>query len=236
MVRAAPAGGEPGGRVHPHGRARGDRRRLGGRRRGGPHLRRHFLRALLSGRRFGEAVQQARRETWERHRQMNTWGAYQCYGDSDYRLGDMVQPQARRPARRSTYRPPRRASTCTTWRAQSPRRKSGAAKASRRASRTSKRACRISLRNDNAMNARLGSVYYDLGDFANALRCYRMAERAELAPRDIEHYANAAARRAEQLADSATGSWQCQGEARGQVRSNGDGKSARTGRPRDHPA
>ncbi|MGQ0697025.1 MAG: DUF7379 domain-containing protein [Panacagrimonas sp.] len=35
---------------------------------------------------FGEAVQAAREETWMRFPSVNTWGAYQCYGDPSFRL------------------------------------------------------------------------------------------------------------------------------------------------------
>ena len=35
---------------------------------------------------FGEAVHTARKTTWERWPQCNTWGAYQAYGDPHYRL------------------------------------------------------------------------------------------------------------------------------------------------------
>jgi len=35
---------------------------------------------------FGRAVKEARKATFEIHPQTNTWGAYQCYGDPDYRL------------------------------------------------------------------------------------------------------------------------------------------------------
>ncbi|EGK73419.1 hypothetical protein METUNv1_00046 [Methyloversatilis universalis FAM5] len=42
--------------------------------------------ALLEGRGFGDAVRLAREATWSRHPRVNTWGAYQCYGDPDYRL------------------------------------------------------------------------------------------------------------------------------------------------------
>lgn len=45
-----------------------------------------FYAALLNGAAFGDAVTTARLETWENHRDTNTWGAYQCYGDPDYRL------------------------------------------------------------------------------------------------------------------------------------------------------
>ncbi len=45
-----------------------------------------FYQRLLDGERFGMAVKQAREETYRRHAGLNTWGAYQCYGDPDFRL------------------------------------------------------------------------------------------------------------------------------------------------------
>ncbi|MBO0615019.1 DUF7379 domain-containing protein [Thiothrix fructosivorans] len=42
--------------------------------------------ALLQGYPFGMAVLMARRETWLQYPHSNTWGAYQCYGDPDYKL------------------------------------------------------------------------------------------------------------------------------------------------------
>lgn len=45
-----------------------------------------FYEQMLKGQRFGESVKEARKVTYERHPQTNTWGAYQCYGDPDYRL------------------------------------------------------------------------------------------------------------------------------------------------------
>lgn len=41
---------------------------------------------MLAGVAFGTAVRLARRETYLHHPGVNTWGAYQCYGDPDYRL------------------------------------------------------------------------------------------------------------------------------------------------------
>ncbi len=46
-----------------------------------------FYRRMLAGDAFGEAVRAAREETWQRCAGVNTWGAYQCYGDPGYRLG-----------------------------------------------------------------------------------------------------------------------------------------------------
>lgn len=45
-----------------------------------------FYREMLAGRRFGEAVRQARFDAYRRHPATNTWGAYQAYGDERYRL------------------------------------------------------------------------------------------------------------------------------------------------------
>ncbi|GAA2741033.1 hypothetical protein GCM10009868_05530 [Terrabacter aerolatus] len=41
---------------------------------------------MLSGLTFGEALSAARWQTWNDYPAVNTWGAYQCYGDPDYRL------------------------------------------------------------------------------------------------------------------------------------------------------
>jgi CHAT domain/Lecithin:cholesterol acyltransferase len=45
-----------------------------------------FYDEMLKGHAFGEAVKLARCATFERHPGSNTWGAYQCYGDPEYRL------------------------------------------------------------------------------------------------------------------------------------------------------
>jgi hypothetical protein len=52
-----------------------------------------FYTRLLDGETFGEAVRAAREEVWTRFPNVNTWGAYQCYGDPGYRLhGDGATP------------------------------------------------------------------------------------------------------------------------------------------------
>jgi hypothetical protein len=45
-----------------------------------------FYNHMLAGVPFGESVKRARRETYDLHTSTNTWGAYQCYGDPDFRL------------------------------------------------------------------------------------------------------------------------------------------------------
>jgi CHAT domain-containing protein len=50
-----------------------------------------FYARMLDGLALGDAVTAARRETWERHKYANTWGAFQCYGDPDFHLGPASQ-------------------------------------------------------------------------------------------------------------------------------------------------
>ena len=59
--------------------------------------------ALLKGHTFGSAVLMARRETWEQYPASNTWGAYQCYGDPDYKLLSR-QPEQRNTTAADTWR------------------------------------------------------------------------------------------------------------------------------------
>jgi hypothetical protein len=47
---------------------------------------RTFYQRMLEGQAFGEAIKDARQKTYEQHQDSNTWGAYQCYGDPDFRL------------------------------------------------------------------------------------------------------------------------------------------------------
>ncbi len=57
---------------------------------------------LLAGATFGEAISAARWQTWNDYQSVNTWGAYQCYGDPDYRLAPdaVVHPST------TAHRPP----------------------------------------------------------------------------------------------------------------------------------
>ena len=45
-----------------------------------------FYKHVLAGEAFGEAVRSAREEIHQRFPNVNTWGAYQCYGDPGFRL------------------------------------------------------------------------------------------------------------------------------------------------------
>lgn len=45
-----------------------------------------FYAAMLAGEGFGRAVKKAREHIFHACKKVNTWGAYQCYGDPDFRL------------------------------------------------------------------------------------------------------------------------------------------------------
>lgn len=45
-----------------------------------------FYRSMLAGEGFGDAVKAARQACYRHHPTVNTWGAYQCYGDPSYQL------------------------------------------------------------------------------------------------------------------------------------------------------
>ncbi len=47
-----------------------------------------FYEAMLGGKDFGTAVREARKSTYLAYPHNNTWGAYQCYGDPSYALGN----------------------------------------------------------------------------------------------------------------------------------------------------
>jgi pimeloyl-ACP methyl ester carboxylesterase len=55
-----------------------------------------FYQELMRGQRFVEAIGHAREATWKNHPGSNTWAAYQCYGDPDWRYLTEGDDAARR--------------------------------------------------------------------------------------------------------------------------------------------
>lgn len=53
-----------------------------------------FYAELLDGQTFRDAVRRARTETHDRHPSVNTWGAFQCYGEPGWRLNPNGRVQA----------------------------------------------------------------------------------------------------------------------------------------------
>ncbi len=56
---------------------------------------RSFYAELLAGAPFGDAVREARLATWRSDRTVNTWGAYQAYGDPTWTLVTAAAPRRR---------------------------------------------------------------------------------------------------------------------------------------------
>lgn len=59
-----------------------------------------FYGLVLDGTRFGDAVLAARQVTYRDHSSSTTWGAYQCYGEPDWRL---IRRAERAPAGQRTF-------------------------------------------------------------------------------------------------------------------------------------
>ncbi|MGB5943461.1 MAG: CHAT domain-containing protein [Leeuwenhoekiella sp.] len=55
-----------------------------------------FYSKMLAGYEFGTAVQEARKQCYQKYRDTNTWGAYQCYGNQYYRFQDQVRAKKER--------------------------------------------------------------------------------------------------------------------------------------------
>ncbi len=54
-----------------------------------------FYASMLAGEEFGEAVKAARKQTYDQYPGINTWGAYQCYGDPHFKLVDHAPSRSR---------------------------------------------------------------------------------------------------------------------------------------------
>jgi tetratricopeptide (TPR) repeat protein len=64
-----------------------------------------FYKKMLLGMSFGDAVRLAREENWNSFKTLNTWGAYQCYGDPDYCLINKGSVWAPSTKKRTYYAP-----------------------------------------------------------------------------------------------------------------------------------
>lgn len=160
-----------------------------------------FHRAMLQGKRFGDALQMAREATYQAYQARNTWGAYQAYGDERYQLrvrntpptasqapalhyshvgqalGDLEQLHARIQA----YQNDAQRVQVRTRLAQI------------------EAACRIRYFDHGALRARLAAIYADLGERDNAIAHYRAAlaqEDAGLSVKSLEQLGNLEVRHA----------------------------------------
>jgi hypothetical protein len=136
---------------------------------------RSFYTNMLGGQSFGEATLRARQEIYQRFPHVNTWGAYQCYGDPTFQLngqsagGAGATPFTVREVVVAVRRLASQARTSDD---------AGMAAVRRQlddlVGRTSQR-----WLEDAMLCAELGNAYGELSEFAGAIDYYRRAIKAE---------------------------------------------------------
>jgi hypothetical protein len=160
-----------------------------------------FYDNFLKGVPFGEAVRLAREATYRRHRHVNTWGAYQCYGDPAFAL------RTRRASRQSGgwrfVAPSELAAELANLARRA--RSASATERAQMATRLEREVRRIpsAWLDRAAIRAGLGEAYGELGRFKAAiahLEACRVLEPADAALRALEQLANLKARYAVSLA------------------------------------
>ncbi len=164
-----------------------------------------FYREMLSGSTFGQAALAARAATFSAHPQVNTWGAYQCYGDPDFRLrkGGAI-PMTR--SRERVY-------TALSEVILDLENIAAAAKTARgpaagehlKTIRDIEQTVPPAWLASSEVQAALGRAYGELKQFPEAIACYRRAisdEKALASIRDAEQLWNLQSRWALQLAAS----------------------------------
>lgn len=159
---------------------------------------RHFLGGDAP---FGDAVRMARAETYDRHRDVNTWGAYQCYGDPGYRFNrqGFVAPQPEA-IPRPLFLPSQLATEIDNLASAT---QTGGVSAERVAAKieTLKRRVPSDWWALGQVQASLGHLQGDLGNYDAAVSHYENARRSEDADapiRALEQEANLRARAAAQ--------------------------------------
>lgn len=153
-----------------------------------------FYRQMLQGTPFGEAVRQARALTYQNHGEVNTWGAYQCYGDPAYRL--VNRSRAPSPGQEEEYRFLTEEEAITELDNITSR---ALTAPPQEAAGLQKRVGRIwkglpeSWRKKGGVLAAMGRAFAELDRFEEAVKHYRSAleaEKADLPVRTIEQLAN----------------------------------------------
>jgi tetratricopeptide (TPR) repeat protein len=156
---------------------------------------------MLNGETFGDSVRAAREEIWLRFPNVNTWGAYQCYGDQGFRLVADGRPRSReRP--RPYLAPVELVVDLENLRA---RIRMGAGEYSDDSSKEEKVAVILRIRERIPASAReqwekradvaaaIGFVYGELSDWSQAIAWLERAlnaDKADCPVRVIEQYAN----------------------------------------------
>ncbi len=142
---------------------------------------------------FGQAVLDARRSVYRDFPGSNTWGAYQCYGDPNFRLDAREGAGPHRPSA-FDFTIPREA---TLYLEQMRQRATSAATEDIPALRDELRRLLRQIppqwHDDSAMLSAAAAVWGELADYDSAIHYYRMAlrtERQNLQLSALEHFAN----------------------------------------------
>jgi hypothetical protein len=167
-----------------------------------------FYRALTENRTFLEAVGYARERTQDKYPGSNTWAAYQCYGDPDWRyIRDRPSDQAQAPREPAVVSAPDLALQLETltMRARFDEKARPAARA-RLEQLEAQHAANWGGRGEVAQA--LAAAYGELGDPERAIRWYGRAAAAEdgaASLRAVEQLANLRARRGAKMKNAAQG-------------------------------
>ena len=152
-----------------------------------------YQRLVGDNARFGQAVLSARRAVYREFPRSNTWGAYQCYGDPNFRLDPRTDNDSQRPGT-FNFTIPREA----TLYLQQLRQRASSATSEDIAKLTDELRCLLrqippQWHDDSALLSAAAGAWGELADYNQAIRYHRMAlntENQNHELRSLEHYAN----------------------------------------------
>ncbi len=167
-----------------------------------------FYDEMLKGNSFGQAVHLARKAVYEKYENtVNTWGAYQCYGDPDYRLVDNRTPDDRGNDIHFVHEAEAVTAIENLYQHALTARESNVAWLKQRLPKLEKAAIE-EWPKSGMLRTALGRAYGELDMFEEAIQHYEAAlsmERADVDLKALEQLANLKARHAEFLARQVQG-------------------------------
>jgi tetratricopeptide (TPR) repeat protein len=165
-----------------------------------------FYRAMLDGVAFGRAVHRARAAVYTKYENtVNTWGAYQCYGDPDYRLIDRETGESNEDEVRFVSEAEAVVEVDNLYQYALSARAGNVPWLKQRLPKVEKAAL-AQWPESGSLHAALGRAYGELDMFEEAIRNYEAAlanEAANVDLRALEQLTNLKARQAEVLARKA---------------------------------
>lgn len=138
-----------------------------------------FYEWFLAGETFGEAVRKARAAAYESHPGINTWGAYQCYGDPGFRFLTDVREAAPGGQSVSLVLPSQLVVEIDNLARRAKVASERQAAAIRARLESLRQAARPEWMERADVLYALGCLYGELGDYGEAAACYRGASASE---------------------------------------------------------